>query len=158
MSSAQTGNAFILLAALWMLGLSLVGPGADADWAYRSIMVSTALALFALVLLSPHLTATWTLLAFSILGVSLSAAIFGTFGVGLAGYISPILLVIAMWVRRDRLDGRVVIWSVILASLGLWAPHYMVAGWYMMALVNAVIWVVNRLKGSRQNSQSGVPT
>ena len=154
MKSALTGNALILIAAVWMAGLSLVGPGADAHPAYRSIMVSTALATTALMVLSPHLTTTWTLLAFSILGVSLHIAILGTFGIGLAGFAPPIFLIIAMWMCRERLDGRAVIWAVILASIGLWVPHYMVAGWYIMALVNAVIWVVSRVKGPGGNRQS----
>lgn len=156
MSSARTGNALILIAALWTLGLVFVWPAGEASTFYRSMVFSTALALIALVLLSDHLTATWTMLAFSILGVTLSVAVFGTFGVGLAGFVSPLLLAVAMWVRRDRLDGRVVVWSIVLASLGIWLPHYMVAGWYIMALVNAVIWMVNRLKGSRRNSQTGL--
>ena len=154
MDSTRIGNALILIAALWMAGLALLGPGADADGAYRSMMISTAFALLALLVLSPHLTATWTLLAFSILGVSLSIAAIGTFGVGPAGFVPPILLAMAMWILRDRLDGRVVVWAVILASIGLWAPHHMVAGWYIMALVNAVIWIVNRLKGAGESRQS----
>lgn len=156
MDSTRIGNALILIAALWMAGLALVGPGADADGVYSSLMISTALATIALMVLSPHLTATWTLLAFSILGVSLSIAAIGTFGIGPAGFVPPILLALAMWCRRDRLDGRVVVWAVILASIGLWAPHHMVAGWYVMALVNAVIWVVNRLKGAGESRQSGL--
>ena len=154
MDSTRIGNALILIAALWMAGLALLGPGADADGAYRSMMISTAFALLALLVLSPHLTATWTLLAFSILGVSLSVAAIGTFGVGPAGFVLPILLAMAMWFSGDRLDGRVAVWAVILASIGLWAPHHMVAGWYIMALVNAVIWVVNRLKGAGESRQS----
>ena len=154
MDSTRTGNALILIAALWMAGLALLGPGADADGPYRSMMISTAFALLSLLVLSPHLTATWTLLAFSILGVMLPFGLWGIFGFGPAGLVPPILLVIAMWILRDRLDGRVVVWAVILASIGLWAPLHMVAGWYIMALVNAVIWIVNRLKGAGESRQS----
>lgn len=154
MVSTRIGNALIPIAALWMAGLALLGPGADADGPYRSMMISTAFALLSLLVLSPHLTATWTLLAFSILGVILHFGVLGIFGFGLPGLVPPILLVIAMWIFRDRLDGRVVVWAVILASIGLWAPHHMVAGWYVMALVNAVIWVVNRLKGAGESRQS----
>lgn len=158
MNQDRAGALLLLASAGWMALLAIVPPGNTASYNYRVTILTAAIGMLVLIVFPRMQYRTTTAYAFSLMGITLSVGVFGMFGVGLLGLVPAIMVPVAIWLRRDRLDGHVVvvIISVAACCFAIFAPGGIILAWSVIALGNAFIWVwnmlVRQLPGRRINA------
>lgn len=122
MTSIRTGVIFYLLAAITYVVLISWGPNSDPPRTVHLLLgFATFMCITALVVcyVAPR---HFTLMAFAAIGTTLGIGIFGIFGLGLVGLISPVLLIVGTWMMRDRLDGSKVVPATVTCCLMILSP------------------------------------
>lgn len=151
MSQDRVGIALMLFAAAWMVMLAVTEPGSGASNYFRILIGITAAAMVVVAFFPRHLYLTGTVLVFTTLGLSLHIGLFGIFGIGLKGLLPAAVFAIAMWFVRDRLDGSavVVITAVVACGLAMIQPQVVMFAIIFIAIVNVLLWLMNRISALR---------
>lgn len=147
----RIGTALMLMAAAWLTMLAFTEPGNTASTYFRVLLCLTASAIVIVAFFPKHLFLTGTVLIFTVLGLALHIGAFGIFGIGLKGLLPAILLVPAMYLRRDRLDGDpiVVITAAVACGLAIAQPQVVLFAFTVIAAVNIVIWLLKSVSSLR---------
>lgn len=152
MNQDRTGTALMLAAVAWLVMLVFTEPGVHADPWFRVLVGTIAFIVLVTAFFPRHLFLTGTVLAFVSLGMTLHIGLFGLFGLGITGLVPPALIAISLWLRRDRLDGDavVVVTAVAACGLSMVQPRVIIIAIVFIAVVNLLIWIVNRTGAWRQ--------
>lgn len=153
MNQDRIGTALMLIAAAWTVMLAVTEPGSGASDYFRLLIGITAAAMVVVAFFPRHLYLTGTVLAFTTLGLSLHIGLFGIFGIGIPGLLPPAVFALAMWFIRDRFDGSavVVISAVVACGLAMIQPQVVMFAFAMIAIVNILLWLGNRISAIRAN-------
>lgn len=151
MSLGRIGNVLILVAAAWMAMLAITEPGSGASTYFRTVIGVTAAGMVVVAFFPRHLYLTGTVLAFTMLGLSLHIGLFGIFGIGVQGLLPAAVFGIAMWFIRNRLDGSavVVMTSLVSCGLAIIQPEVVLFAFAFIGVANLLIWGANRLSRPR---------
>lgn len=156
MTFDRTGTALMLITAAWMAMLAFTAPPLELAASFRGDMMTLAIGLLVAALFPRHLELTGTVLVFSAMGVLINLATFQFSEIGWQGVVPTIVFGIALWCRRNRLDLRDVVGVAALVAFGIaiFQPNVVMFAWIVIALVNAVIWLVNGVSSFRRNRRS----
>lgn len=151
MGRDQIGTGVMLAAAAWMASLAFTDPGQYAAPELRQRIVVTALVIVLVAFFPRRLNLTGTVLAVTALGLSLNIGLFGLFGMTWEGLLSAALIIVALWLRKDRLDNDaiVVISAAAAGILAVIQPLVILFALVVILAVNVIIWVLNRWSMAR---------
>lgn len=151
----RIGTALMLIAAAWMASLAFTDPGSHAEPEWRRLVLVTAIGMLIVAFFPRHLNLSGTVLAFTMLGISLNIGIFGLLGLTWEGLIPTALLLIAVLLRRTRLDSDavVVITAATACVLGFLQPNVILFALTVILVVSLVIWLVNAFRSFRHGGR-----
>lgn len=147
----RIGTALMLATSAWLIMLISTDPGVHAENAYRLRVGIIAAFILVTAFFPRHLYLSGTVLAFVSLGLVLNVGLFGLFGLGVNGLIPVLLLAIAMWLSRNRLDATdvVLVTALVACGLAIVQPPVVFFAFVVIAAVNALVWLVNMLGSLR---------
>lgn len=145
------GTALMLVASAWLAMLVMTEPGIYAENNYRMRVGIIAVVVLIAALFPRHLTLSGTVVSFVALGLALNVGFFGLFGMDVQGLVPAALLVIALWLRRHRLDltDIVLITSVVACGLAILQPNVVLIAVGVVGGVNLLIWAMNAIRSPR---------
>lgn len=151
MNQDRIGTALMLSAAVWVAVLVFTLPPLDVSVPWRSDLIVVTIALLVVAFFPRRLALTGTVLAFSVLGVCINLAIFQFHAIGWQGVVPAVLLAVALWLRRERLDLKDVVGVAALVAFGIAIvqPAIVAFAWIVIAAVNLMLWLMNAMRSSR---------
>lgn len=147
----RIGTALMLSASAWLIMLVTTEPGVYAEPSYRLRVGIIAAVVIITALLPRHLTLSGTVLAFVALGLALHIGLFGLFGKEIQGLVPVVLIAIAMWMRRERLDATdiVLVTSLVACGLSILQPNIVFIALTIVGIVNLASWIATAIRSAR---------
>lgn len=151
MNQDRLGTALMLIAAGYLGWLIADLPSVDVEVPWRNDLIIAAIGVLALAAFPRRLELSGTVLAFAVLGICINLAIFQYDALGWQGIASTVLVAIAIWCRRARLDLSDVVGVAALVAFGIavFQPAIIAFAFIFIAVANVLLWLANRIFATR---------
>lgn len=147
MNQDRIGTALMLVAAGFLGWLIADLPSLDVEVPWRNDLIVAAIGVLLLAAFPRRLELTGTVLAFAVLGICVNLAIFQYDALEWKGIVQTVVVAIAIWCRRDRLDLTDVVGVAAIVAFGIavFQPAIIAIAFVAVAGVNALLWLANRI-------------
>lgn len=151
MNQDRLGTALMLIAAGYLGWLIADLPSVDVEVPWRNDLIIAAIGVLVLAAFPRRLELSGTVLAFAVLGICINLAIFQYDALGWQGIASTVLVAIAIWCRRARLDLSDVVGVAALVAFGIavFQPAIIAFAFIFIAVANVLLWLANRIFATR---------
>lgn len=151
MTQDRIGTAVLVAAAGWLGFLIADLPSWDVEVPWRYALVWAVISVLLLAVFPQRLQLSGTVLAFAVVGICLNLSIFEYEALGWKGIVPTVLVTMAVWLRRSRLDLTDVVGvsAVVAFGIAVVQPNIVMFAFLFIAIVNIVIWALNKSGGSR---------
>lgn len=147
MNQDRIGTAMMLVTAVFLGWLIADLPSLDVEVPWRNDLIVVAIGVLLLAAFPRRLELTGTVLAFAVLGLCVNLAIFQYDALEWKGVVPAVLVAIAIWCRRARLDLTDVVGvaAVVAFGIAVFQPAIIAFAFIAVAGVNALLWLANRI-------------